>query len=148
DGGGGAEPRRPLSRCASAGRAPGSTGKPSGQIIRASMRTSSGRLVLLLLVTPAAAWAGAPDEPDDPKLARAGRASRAAEEHASASVKLSYRRFEVRNLDGSDLPFHAGQLDLYAVSRRWIRIGIEAELGTASGKVDGGASGAWYLAAG
>jgi hypothetical protein len=50
--------------------------------------------------------------------------------HASPRLKLSYRRFAIANLDGSSVWLDGAQLDAYALSRRWVRIGFELEGGT------------------
>jgi hypothetical protein len=44
-------------------------------------------------------------------------------------LKLSYVRFSIGNLDGSDIPLDALHLDLYPLSRRWVRAGLELEGG-------------------
>jgi hypothetical protein len=106
----------------------------------------------VLLATSTPSPLSDPGGLDDPKLARGTDAAvqkKAAEpEHPAPAVKLSYRRLSMPNLDGSDLPFNSGQIDMYAISRRWVRIGIEAEVGTGKGTLDGKPSSAWYLAAG
>jgi len=51
--------------------------------------------------------------------------------HVNPRLKLSYRRFAVANLDGTSLWLDGGQLDVYMVSRRWIRWGLELEGGAA-----------------
>jgi hypothetical protein len=49
--------------------------------------------------------------------------------HPNPRLKLSYRRFAVPNLDGDDIWLDGAQLDAYALSRRWIRLGVELEGG-------------------
>jgi len=51
--------------------------------------------------------------------------------HANPRLKLSYRRFSVASLDGTSLWLDGGQLDVYMLSRRWIRLGLELEGGAA-----------------
>jgi hypothetical protein len=50
-------------------------------------------------------------------------------EHDKPLFKVSYRRFSVSNLDGSAIWLDGAQLDLYVLSRRWIRVGFELEGG-------------------
>ncbi|HLK89176.1 MAG TPA: hypothetical protein VKZ18_04725 [Polyangia bacterium] len=44
-------------------------------------------------------------------------------------LKLSYARFAIGNLDGSGIPLDALHLDVYPLSRRWVRAGLELEAG-------------------
>ena len=45
------------------------------------------------------------------------------------SLKLSYQRLSIGNVDGSAVPLQALHLDLYSLSRPWVRGGFEAEAG-------------------
>jgi hypothetical protein len=49
--------------------------------------------------------------------------------HPSPRAKLSYRRFAISDLNGDNLWLDGAQLDVYALSRRWVRAGIELEGG-------------------
>lgn len=48
-------------------------------------------------------------------------------------LKLSYVRFDIGNLDGSGIPLDALHLDVYPLSRRWVRAGLELEAGRGDG---------------
>ena len=101
-----------------------------------------------LEVTPSALLLA--DE-DDPKLQRlAGVTDRGplAPEHEAPTVKFAYRGYGLPNLDTSTLAFNALELDLYPVSARWVRVGVEAEFGWGGGAVDGQDSHAWDFVAG
>jgi hypothetical protein len=128
------------------------------------MRAPAGPIHLVLIILFVAPVAALADE-DDPKQARqvAGPAADpqfprdpAAQitaqpppkPHAAPAFKLAYRLLTMQNLDGTDLAFNAGDLDIYAVSRNWIRIGIETEVGAAKGELEQHPSSAWYVAAG
>jgi hypothetical protein len=50
-------------------------------------------------------------------------------EHANPRLKASYRLFSVGGLEGAPLWLDGAQLDAYALSRRWVRIGGELEGG-------------------
>jgi hypothetical protein len=52
--------------------------------------------------------------------------------HVAPLLKLSYRRFSISNLNGSALWLDGAQLDIYALSRRWVRLGFEIEGGGAN----------------
>ncbi|HEY3358136.1 MAG TPA: hypothetical protein VGQ83_33120 [Polyangia bacterium] len=104
------------------------------------------RRVLVLcfvLVMPAAAVAEEPvpvlrDEP----LPQDGAAPAAA--HANPRLQVSYRRFAVGGIGGADVPLAGGQLDVYPVSGRWVRFGLEAEGGAGDASVLGGNARLWY----
>ena len=68
--------------------------------------------------------------------------------HAVPRFKLSYRSFSMANLDNTSVHFDAGQIDLYAASRRWIRIGVEAEGGAAKASLDASQTSIYYGALG
>jgi hypothetical protein len=44
-------------------------------------------------------------------------------------LKLSYERFSIGNVDGTAVPLDAIHLDVYPLSRRWLRAGFEIEGG-------------------
>jgi hypothetical protein len=48
-------------------------------------------------------------------------------------LKLSYVRFAIGNLDGGGVPLDALHLDVYPLSRRWVRAGLELEGGRGDG---------------
>jgi hypothetical protein len=100
-----------------------------------------GLLVGSLCAGPVAAAAE-----DDPKIDRV--LAPPAPEHKAPLAKLSYRRLTMHNLDGSDLPFNGGALDIYAISRPWIRLGVDAEVAGASGMVQSRPTSAWYFGVG
>jgi hypothetical protein len=52
-----------------------------------------------------------------------------ASEHPTPRLKLSYERFSAGNIDGSGMPLEALHLDMYALSFRWMRGGLDAEGG-------------------
>jgi hypothetical protein len=62
-----------------------------------------------------------------------------AADHANPRLKLSYRRFAISNLDLTDVPLQGLQLDVYPLSRRWVRGGVELEAGTGRAALSGGA---------
>jgi hypothetical protein len=68
------------------------------------------------------------------------------------SAKISYRSFVIPNLDGSDLRLHGGEVDIYALSYPYFRLGIDLELGGAKGTVRNNgqdmSTNAWFLLAG
>lgn len=107
---------------------------------------------LAVSVTPARAEQGRPalavdDSDDDPKRDRLGLPLLRGE-HATPTVKFSYRRFTIPNLDRTDLGMNAGQIDLYPLSLKWVRIGMEAEFGAGTGRLNAKDSSAWYFATG
>lgn len=90
------------------------------------------------------------DESDDPKSAPASApaapaaTARASVDHANPRLKLSFRSFGVTNLDGSAVSLKGGQVDLYPVSRRFFRMGIEAEAGSGDTTLSGSTANLWY----
>src|SRR5215470_11123282 len=53
-------------------------------------------------------------------------------EHATPRLKASYRTFTIAGLDETPVRLQGVQLDAYAVSERWLRVGFELEGGTGS----------------
>jgi hypothetical protein len=49
--------------------------------------------------------------------------------HVAPRAKASYRLFSIGGLDGNRLWMNGAQLDVYAMSRRWVRLGVELEGG-------------------
>lgn len=69
----------------------------------------------------------------------------ASTDHANPRLKLSYRHFNIANLDGATAaPLQGGQLDAYVVSRRWFRLGLEAEGGAGDATYSGQTAHLWY----
>ena len=68
--------------------------------------------------------------------------------HPNPRLKLSYRQFAISNLDLSRVALSGVQLDVYPLSRRWARIGIELEGGTGSASLDAHSVGLWYALTG
>jgi hypothetical protein len=66
--------------------------------------------------------------------------------HANPRLKLSFRRFSITGPDGNPIVLDGGQMDAYAISRRWFRLGFEAEGGAArtSDVAAGTAGHVWY----
>jgi hypothetical protein len=89
------------------------------------------RIQRLALVVVALTGSVAAADPPDPSAPNDTLSETAAsdEDHADPRVKLSYRRFAIAGLDGSPLILDGAQLDLYGISERWMRLGIEFEGG-------------------
>jgi hypothetical protein len=49
--------------------------------------------------------------------------------HPNPRLKASYRLFSLAGLEGSAMWLQGAQLDAYALSRRWVRLGVELEGG-------------------
>jgi hypothetical protein len=121
----------------------------------------------VIAALPAAAAAAAPDdvdddprrtrlaaplvrpcEDDDPKLScgagpAAVRRPFWATGHAVPRFKVAYRWLTARALTGGELQFHALSLGFYPASMRFLRVGVDAELGYA-----GGPYSQWYFTVG
>ncbi len=128
------------------------------------MRTAALLAAALPLLAPAGARAAesrasaalAADE-DDPKLQRLADVSERGPDHHTSvggaahhapAIKFAYRHLTVPNLDLSDIGFNAGEVDIYPISLRYVRLGIDAEVGGGSGTLMNQPTGAWYLVAG
>jgi hypothetical protein len=68
--------------------------------------------------------------------------------HANPRLKLSYRLFSLAGLDGAPMWLHGAQIDAYALSRRWMRIGVELEGGGGSATLAGTGASLSYGVAG
>jgi len=68
--------------------------------------------------------------------------------HDNPRLKLSFRRLSIANLDATTVPLLGGQLDVYPLSRRWVRLGVELEGGAGDASLDGHGVGLWYALAG
>jgi hypothetical protein len=66
------------------------------------------------------------------------------EAHPTPRLELSYQRFSAGNVDGSAVPLEALHLDLYFLSWRWLRAGLEAEAGRGHATLYGGAAALKY----
>jgi hypothetical protein len=76
-----------------------------------------------------ASWAPAATARAQPATVTAQPAPAPPSEHPTPRLKLTYERFSAGNIDGSPMPLEALHLDMYAVSARWIRGGLDAEGG-------------------
>ena len=70
--------------------------------------------------------------------------------HAAPFMKVGYRRLSLKNLDlgQDDFAVNAFELDMYPLSRDWVRIASEFSLGAASGTLQGKGSTNLYTTAG
>jgi len=100
------------------------------------------RLLYLALVLPCAAPAAAATTDTAPVVAQHKP------EHPNPRLKLSYRRFGITNLDGTPLWLDGAQLDVYPLSRRWVRAGFELEGGGGHASLEGNAASLGYGLAG
>jgi hypothetical protein len=80
------------------------------------------RYLVLAIVSCIPAWSSA--QPAATPTVRA-----AARPHVNPRLKLSYRRFAISHPDGSALWLDGAQVDGYYLSRRWVRLGVEAQGG-------------------
>lgn len=67
-----------------------------------------------------------------------------AAEHPTPRLKLSYERFSAGNVDGTGMPLEALHLDMYALSWRWLRAGVDAEAGRGHAKLSGASASVKY----
>jgi hypothetical protein len=56
-------------------------------------------------------------------------------EHPTPRLKLSYERLSAGNIDGSAMPLEALHLDMYALSSRFVRGGVDVEGGRGHAKL-------------
>lgn len=70
-----------------------------------------------------------PAPPTGPATAQASALPPVAAEHPNPRLKLSYRRFSISNLDDTTVGLSGVQLDVYPLSMRWVRSGLEVEYG-------------------
>jgi hypothetical protein len=123
-----------------------------------TQRTREGRRAHRLLVSsvPAALAAWLAFAADARSAAPPGKAPPTAEDHTATlkvthdnpRLKFSFRQLSISNLDGTKVPLVGGQLDVYPLSRRWARLGIELEGGAGDASLDGHGVGLWYALAG
>lgn len=64
--------------------------------------------------------------------------------HDNPRLKVSFRTFSIANLDASSLWLEGGQADVYPLSRRYVRLGLELEGGVGHGALDGHAASLSY----
>jgi hypothetical protein len=95
------------------------------------MKCASSFLVLASTISAVApAWAiDSQVLTSSPTITHTGSAPVAPEDHANPRLKLSYVRFSIGNGAGGTVPLQSLHLDVYALSRRWIRGGFEFEAG-------------------
>jgi hypothetical protein len=109
----------------------------------------------VLAVVPGLCAASEPPLPDyGPPVAETPAADVAREgprpsaPHANPRLKLSYRRFSISGPDGNPITLDGGQLDVYPLSRRWLRLGLEAEGGRGASDTANVTARLWYGLAG
>jgi hypothetical protein len=68
--------------------------------------------------------------------------------HANPRMKLSFRLFSINGPDGIPISLDGGQLDVYPLSRRWLRLGLEAEAGRGASDTASVTARLWYAMAG
>jgi len=100
-------------------------------------------LSAILLASPSLWAASDPAAPPVSNLEAAPPAP-----HANPRLKGSYRLFSISNLDGTPLWLNGAQLDVYLLSRRWVRLGLELEGGAGHATLSGNGLGLSYGLAG
>lgn len=90
------------------------------------MSTARAAFGLLLAIAPCSLVHG--EEPPPSPTPNVVKAT--ARGQYNPRLKISYRLLSIPNLDGSAIWLHGAQLDAYALSRRWIRVGLELGGGT------------------
>ena len=95
------------------------------------MARASWLWLLGLLAAAPAAWADEvePLAPPPPSIDEPVTAALPNGAHPNPRLKLSYVRSAIGNLDGSAIPIDALAVDVYPLSRRWVRAGIGLEGG-------------------
>jgi hypothetical protein len=89
-----------------------------------------GLLALVVGFTPTArADAGLPAPAPEGDLAETVTPVAPNATRPTPRLKLSFVRFAIGNLDGTGIPVDALHLDVYPLSRRWVRAGLELETG-------------------
>jgi hypothetical protein len=68
--------------------------------------------------------------------------------HDNPRLKLSFRQLSIANLDGSKVPLAGAELDVYPLSRRWVRLGIELEGGAGDVSLASYGASLWYTLCG
>lgn len=102
-------------------------------------------LVVSFLVSPSAMASAAPGGSADPaSAAPVAVTATPARRHQNPRLKLSYRNFGLDQFDGTPVGLHGAQLDVYPVSRRFFRMGIEVEGGGGNTAFSSGSASLWY----
>jgi hypothetical protein len=70
--------------------------------------------------------------------------ARPAEDRPTPRLALSYERLSAGNVDGSAMALQALHLDMYALSWRWLRAGVEADAGRGHTVLSGAAASIKY----
>lgn len=79
-----------------------------------------------------------PEGPPEASLtAKSSRPGSRAYEPPTPRVKLSYMGYGIGDGEGGTIPLQALHLDMYPLSYRYVRLGVEAEAGRGRGKVFG-----------
>lgn len=117
--------------------------------MRRSLAIATALLLGPLIPSIARADAAAPSSatPAAPNAPVESVTKSASVAHANPRLKLSYRRFNVGNFmsaSASAVPLQGGQLDAYLISRRWFRLGVEAEGGAGDASYSGQSAQLWY----
>jgi hypothetical protein len=68
----------------------------------------------------------------------------AARPHPNPRAQVAYRNFAIAGLAGTPVGLNGAQLDVYPLSQRWIRVGLEAEVGAGDTTVSGVNAALWY----
>src|SRR5260221_13610961 len=109
------------------------------------MRRAFASVAMSVPTTFAATAAGGaarrdPPPPGDVAVARPDAPPAPPAEPANPRLKLSYVRFSTGNADGSAIPLQALHLDLYPLSRPWVRGGFSIEAGRGAATLLGNAA--------
>jgi hypothetical protein len=65
-------------------------------------------------------------------------------DHVTPALELSYERFSAGNVNGGAMPLEALHLDMYPISWRWFRLGVDAEAGRGHADLDGATASVKY----
>lgn len=104
------------------------------------MITRRPLILILSALATTPAWAARAPEPDEPGVTR--RAPGA--ERPNPRLKLAYRRFAIPNLDGTSVWLDGGELDVYFLSRRFVRAGFELHGGGGAASLEQKSAGLSY----
>lgn len=91
------------------------------------MIVSTRRRFVLVATLLAICGAGRSGHADSTETS--GAITRSRSEHPNPRLKTSYRLFSISGLQGGRLWLNGAQIDAYALSRRWVRVGAELEGG-------------------
>ena len=101
-------------------------------------------LTMFALAGASLAASGARADPVETLSLPEAPAATPLDEHPTPRLKVSYERFAAGNVDGSALPVEALHVDMYALSWRWLRGGVEAEAGRGKATLNLGAASVKY----